>query len=161
MILSHAPAWLPAHMSAHTCLQRSSCTFMSCCLKGRSGKQCRERWHNQLDPSIKKEQWTEEEDRILLQVQCFVPITRCRPPPSSSAYTCVHTVAAVAYLHKHHLHQNVCARGAGPPHDREQVGRDFQAAPRSHRQCHQKPLEFDDAAQNAGRGQSRRRLSGN
>lgn len=36
-------------------------------MQGRSGKQCRERWHNQLDPSIKKEQWTEEEDRILLQ----------------------------------------------------------------------------------------------
>ena len=34
--------------------------------KTRSGKQCRERWHNQLDPSIKKEQWSEEEDRVLL-----------------------------------------------------------------------------------------------
>jgi hypothetical protein len=32
-----------------------------------TGKQCRERWHNQLDPNIKKEGWSEEEDRILLQ----------------------------------------------------------------------------------------------
>ena len=32
-----------------------------------TGKQCRERWHNQLDPNIKKEVWSEEEDRILLQ----------------------------------------------------------------------------------------------
>ena len=32
---------------------------------GRTGKQCRERWHNQLDPKIKKEGWSEEEDRIL------------------------------------------------------------------------------------------------
>eukprot|EP00802_Teleaulax_amphioxeia_P006698 Tamp_06703.p1 GENE.Tamp_06703~~Tamp_06703.p1 ORF type:complete len:570 (-),score=118.45 Tamp_06703:941-2512(-) len=36
-------------------------------LPGRTGKQCRERWHNQLDPNIKKEGWSEEEDRILLQ----------------------------------------------------------------------------------------------
>lgn len=32
---------------------------------GRTGKQCRERWHNQLDPKIKKEGWSEEEDKIL------------------------------------------------------------------------------------------------
>ena len=30
-------------------------------LPGRTGKQCRERWHNQLDPNIKKEGWSEEE----------------------------------------------------------------------------------------------------
>eukprot|EP00965_Chrysotila_dentata_P222233 6192833-Pleurochrysis_carterae.AAC.1 len=35
-------------------------------LLGRTGKQCRERWHNQLDPAIKKDNWTAEEDRILL-----------------------------------------------------------------------------------------------
>ena len=35
-------------------------------LIGRTGKQCRERWHNQLDPAIKKDNWTIEEDRILL-----------------------------------------------------------------------------------------------
>ncbi len=31
-----------------------------------TGKQCRERWHNQLDPNIKKDGWSEEEDLILL-----------------------------------------------------------------------------------------------
>lgn len=31
-------------------------------LPGRIGKQCRERWHNHLNPNIKKERWTEEED---------------------------------------------------------------------------------------------------
>ncbi|WMV35418.1 hypothetical protein MTR67_028803 [Solanum verrucosum] len=36
-------------------------------LKGRIGKQCRERWHNHLRPDIKKDFWTEEEDRILIQ----------------------------------------------------------------------------------------------
>ncbi|EGC39531.1 hypothetical protein DICPUDRAFT_26731, partial [Dictyostelium purpureum] len=34
-------------------------------LKGRMGKQCRERWHNHLNPNIKKEAWTEEEDNLI------------------------------------------------------------------------------------------------
>eukprot|EP00043_Microstomoeca_roanoka_P008681 m.83500 g.83500 ORF g.83500 m.83500 type:complete len:547 (-) comp14347_c0_seq1:642-2282(-) len=34
-------------------------------LPGRVGKQCRERWHNHLKPSIKKGPWTAEEDDIL------------------------------------------------------------------------------------------------
>jgi hypothetical protein len=29
---------------------------------GRSGKQCRERWVNVLDPSVKRGEWTVEED---------------------------------------------------------------------------------------------------
>ena len=36
---------------------------------GRIGKQCRERWFNHLDPSIKKGGWTEEEDKILVEYQ--------------------------------------------------------------------------------------------
>ncbi|BBN08224.1 protein Mp3R-MYB3 [Marchantia polymorpha subsp. ruderalis] len=35
------------------------------CLPGRIGKQCRERWYNQLDPSIKRDPWTEVEDMRL------------------------------------------------------------------------------------------------
>lgn len=34
-------------------------------LPGRIGKQCRERWHNHLNPAINKGPWTEEEDRII------------------------------------------------------------------------------------------------
>eukprot|EP00096_Caligus_rogercresseyi_P005635 TRINITY_DN215_c1_g1_i13.p1 TRINITY_DN215_c1_g1~~TRINITY_DN215_c1_g1_i13.p1 ORF type:complete len:672 (+),score=269.14 TRINITY_DN215_c1_g1_i13:316-2331(+) len=34
-------------------------------LKGRIGKQCRERWHNHLNPEIKKTAWTDEEDRVI------------------------------------------------------------------------------------------------
>ncbi|KAJ6774579.1 hypothetical protein OIU79_017886 [Salix purpurea] len=36
-------------------------------LPGRIGKQCRERWHNHLRPDIKKDIWSEEEDRVLIQ----------------------------------------------------------------------------------------------
>ncbi|KMT12133.1 hypothetical protein BVRB_5g100850 [Beta vulgaris subsp. vulgaris] len=36
------------------------------CLPGRIGKQCRERWHNHLDPAIKKDAWTEEEESLLI-----------------------------------------------------------------------------------------------
>mmetsp|Transcript_126445 Transcript_126445/g.188671 ORF Transcript_126445/g.188671 Transcript_126445/m.188671 type:complete len:348 (+) Transcript_126445:163-1206(+) len=36
-------------------------------LKGRIGKQCRERWHNHLDPNINREPWTEEEDDLLIE----------------------------------------------------------------------------------------------
>ncbi|CAL1680545.1 unnamed protein product [Lasius platythorax] len=36
-------------------------------LKGRIGKQCRERWHNHLNPEIKKTAWTEAEDRIIVE----------------------------------------------------------------------------------------------
>ena len=36
-------------------------------IAGRSGKQCRERWHNHLDPSINKDNWTEEEEAIMTQ----------------------------------------------------------------------------------------------
>ncbi|KAJ8952868.1 hypothetical protein NQ314_007474 [Rhamnusium bicolor] len=36
-------------------------------LKGRIGKQCRERWHNHLNPKIKKSAWTEQEDDIIYQ----------------------------------------------------------------------------------------------
>ncbi|CAK8691352.1 transcriptional activator Myb-like [Clavelina lepadiformis] len=36
-------------------------------LKGRIGKQCRERWHNHLNPDIKKCAWGEDEDRIIFE----------------------------------------------------------------------------------------------
>ncbi|KAK0134602.1 Myb-related protein A [Merluccius polli] len=36
-------------------------------LQGRIGKQCRERWHNHLNPEVKKSSWTQEEDHIIYQ----------------------------------------------------------------------------------------------
>jgi len=38
-------------------------------LPGRSGKQCRERWFNNLDPTVKKSHWTPEEDEIIIDKQ--------------------------------------------------------------------------------------------
>ena len=35
----------------------------------RSGKQCRTRWLNHLDPAIKKEPWSEQEEQIIYQAQ--------------------------------------------------------------------------------------------
>ncbi|XP_055850990.1 myb protein [Episyrphus balteatus] len=42
-------------------------TLIARYLNGRIGKQCRERWHNHLNPNIKKTAWTEEEDKIIYQ----------------------------------------------------------------------------------------------
>ncbi|CAN1785181.1 Transcription factor MYB3R-1, partial [Linum perenne] len=36
-------------------------------LPGRIGKQCRERWHNHLNPSINKEAWTQDEELALVR----------------------------------------------------------------------------------------------
>ena len=35
-------------------------------LTDRLGRQCRERWHNVLDPSIVRREWTEEEDLFII-----------------------------------------------------------------------------------------------
>lgn len=40
-------------------------SFIASHLEGRVGKQCRERWHNHLDPSINKGPWTPAEDETL------------------------------------------------------------------------------------------------
>ena len=34
----------------------------------RLGKQARDRWHNQLCPSVCKEGWTEEEETLIMQL---------------------------------------------------------------------------------------------
>jgi hypothetical protein len=44
-----------------------SWSFIARQLKGRLGKQCRERWHNHLNPDICKEPWTEAEDKIIVE----------------------------------------------------------------------------------------------
>lgn len=41
-------------------------SFIARQLKGRLGKQCRERWYNHLNPEINKAEWTDSEDQILM-----------------------------------------------------------------------------------------------
>jgi hypothetical protein len=41
-------------------------SFIARQLKGRLGKQCRERWYNHLNPDINKGEWTDEEDQRLV-----------------------------------------------------------------------------------------------
>ncbi|EQC37483.1 hypothetical protein SDRG_05086 [Saprolegnia diclina VS20] len=38
-------------------------------LPGRNGKQCRERWHNQLNPAIKRDAWSQDEEATLFKMQ--------------------------------------------------------------------------------------------
>jgi len=38
-------------------------------IKGRIGKQCRERWANHLDPALKKSEWSIDEDNLLTSLQ--------------------------------------------------------------------------------------------
>lgn len=44
-------------------------SFIASKLPGRVGKQCRERYHNQLAPNVRKDTWTPEEDRIIIEAQ--------------------------------------------------------------------------------------------
>lgn len=41
-------------------------------LAGRNGKQCRERWYNRLDPSIKNEPWSVEEDALIIETHKLI-----------------------------------------------------------------------------------------
>ena len=49
-----------------------SWTLVAQHLTGRSGKQCRKRWHNHLDLDIRKDAWSLEEDRKLLELQRII-----------------------------------------------------------------------------------------
>ena len=42
-------------------------TLIATQLDGRIGKQCRERWHNHLNPEIVKSKWTEEEEQTIIR----------------------------------------------------------------------------------------------
>ena len=42
-------------------------TLVASEVPGRTGKQCRERWVNQLCPSVNKDNWTAQEDQILFK----------------------------------------------------------------------------------------------
>mmetsp|Transcript_20010 Transcript_20010/g.46751 ORF Transcript_20010/g.46751 Transcript_20010/m.46751 type:complete len:427 (+) Transcript_20010:55-1335(+) len=43
-------------------------SLIAAALPGRIGKQCRERWHNHLNPNIKRGSWSEQEDQLIIQL---------------------------------------------------------------------------------------------
>ena len=47
----------------------SNWPLIASALTGRTGKQCRERWLNQLKPDLLRDNWTTQEDHILVQQQ--------------------------------------------------------------------------------------------
>jgi hypothetical protein len=47
-------------------------SFIETQMQGRSGKQCRERYMNQLDPGIRRAPWTDEENRIIVDAQAKI-----------------------------------------------------------------------------------------
>lgn len=47
-------------------------SFIARQLKGRLGKQCRERWYNHLNPDINKGEWTDPEDRIIIDAHAML-----------------------------------------------------------------------------------------
>lgn len=61
--------WTPTEDSSLVAwVQREGPTKWTQCsenIPGRTGKQCRERWFNTLDPDIKKGDWTDAEDRLM------------------------------------------------------------------------------------------------
>ena len=65
-------------------------TLVADSVPGRTGKQCRERWTNQLCPELNKENWTSQEDEILIKQQrihgnFWSKIARYLPGRSSNA----------------------------------------------------------------------------
>ena len=77
-------------------------SLISTFFPGRIGKQCRERWHHQLNPKINRNAWSVEEERIIVAAHKVrvprqginsVP-TQIRLVPMSSELM-MHTCAAV------------------------------------------------------------------
>lgn len=68
----------------------SNWSLVASYLPGRSGKQCRERWTNQLDPMLNRDNWTPHEDALLLYNQqiygnCWSKIMQFLPGRSSNS----------------------------------------------------------------------------
>ena len=75
-------------------------------LPGRIGKQCRERWHNHLNPDIRKDAWTQEEDHIILNAHATI------------GNKCTHTLHT---LTSHQIIAGACTSHTAQPHNARAV----------------------------------------
>lgn len=62
-------SWTPgedATLRANHAIFGNKWTRIAQALPGRTGKQCRERWTNHLDHRLKKSEWTDDEEALLI-----------------------------------------------------------------------------------------------
>ena len=108
-------------------------------MPGRTGKQCRERYRNQLDPHIRRGPWTEDENRAILLAQaklgnrcsCIHLQLKCPPVHLPS----LHSLGAHSRRLVNALSRRACFSGA-------QVDQDSRVSSGTNTQFYQKPLEF-------------------